>query len=151
MSKKAFASIGLLTLLVAAGCARPFQVPAPPAGVPAADHTVNVIAKNKWWGGGCELDVTPNRVNARNGQSIRWVLSVRDDECGPATAAVKIVMKWKDCRGRPNSEEPLSLDPPGMGYQTGQVKPGAVKQQQCYQYGVFAGSLYKDPELILDI
>ena len=149
MAKRVFASISLLTVIVAAGCARPFTPPAVPATVPAADHTVRVIAKDKIFGG-CDLDVTPKTVNARNGQSIRWVLSVQDPECLPADALVKIVMKWKDCRGRPNSEEPLNLDPPAAGYQSGRVKPGAVKQQQCYQYGVFAGSLYKDPELIID-
>lgn len=151
MSNRVFASISLLTLIVAAGCARPFTPPAVPTTVPPADHTVRVIAKDKWWGSGCELEVTPRTVNARNGQSIRWVLSVRDAKCLSPDALVKIVMKWKDCQGRPNSEEPLDLDPPGMGNQVGRVKPGAVKQQQCYQYGVFAGSLYEDPELILDI
>ena len=151
MSKRVFASISLVTLILAAGCARPFTPPPVPSTVPAADHTVRVIAKSKFWGSGCQLEVTPNRVNARNGQSIRWVLSVRDAECGSGDALVKIVMKWKDCQGRPNSEEPLNLDPPGMGNQVGRVKTGAVKQQQCFQYGVFAGSLYKDPELIIDL
>lgn len=151
MSKRVFAAISLVTFVTAAGCARPFTPPQVPAAVPGADHTVRVIAKDKWWGSGCELDVTPKTVNARNGQSIRWVLSVQDDECLSSDALVKIVMKWKDCRDRPNSSEPLNLDPPGMGFQRATVKPGAVKQQECYQYGVFAGTLYKDPELILDI
>jgi hypothetical protein len=150
MSRIAAASISLLTLLVAAGCARQFTPAAPPATVPPAVHTVNVIAKDKWFGG-CELEVTPRRVNARNGQSIRWVLSVRDPECGPATAPVKIVMKWRDCRDRANSQEPLDFDAPGTGFQVARVKGMAVTQQQCFQYGVFAGSLFADPELILDL
>jgi hypothetical protein len=151
MSERVFVSISLLTLILAAGCARPFTIPPVPATVPAADHSVAVIAKDKTFGEGCDLEVIPPRVNVRNGQSVRWTLFIRDPECGPQTMPVKIVMKWKDCRGRPNSEEPLNLDPPGPGYQVARVKMDAVKEQRCFQYGVFAGSLYKDPELIIDL
>ena len=151
MAKSVLASISLLTVIVAAGCARPFTLPAVPATVPAANHTVRVIAKDKFLGG-CHLEVTPPTVNVRNGDSIRWVLVVQDEKCLSPDALVKVVMKWKDCRGRPTPDEPLNLDPPNMGYQSGTVKPGAVvKEQRCYQYGVFAGTLYKDPELIIDL
>jgi hypothetical protein len=149
MSKRVFASIGLLSFLVAASCARPFVAPAPPPVVPPADHNVAVIAKDRVWGG-CSLDVRPPTVNARNGQAIQWYLVVEDAHCVADKAELKIVMKWKDCQGRPNSEEPLTFDPPGMGSRVGHVKPGAVNQRQCFQYGVFAGTLFKDPELIID-
>ena len=150
MAKRVFASISLLTVIVAGGCARPLTLPDVPATVPDANHTVRVIAKDKVFGG-CSLDVTPKTITVNNGQSIRWVLVVQDAECLSSDAPVKVVMKWKDCRGRPTPDEPLNLDPPNMGYQTGTVKPGAVKEQRCYQYGVFAGTLYKDPELIIDL
>ena len=149
MSKRLLVAISLLTFVVTASCARPFSPPQVPPTVPPADHTVHVIAKDKIFGG-CQLDVRPNRVNARRNQTIRWVLTVEDTECLSSDALVKIVMKWKDCRGRPNSEEPLDLTPPGMGNQVGTVKAGAT-QNQCLEYGVFAGSLYKDPELIIDL
>ena len=147
MSKRVLASIGLLTFIVAAGCAAPFTPPQVPPGAPAADHTVYVVAKDRVFLG-CHLDVRPERVNARRMQTIRWLLVVEDD-CLPSTALVKVVMKWRDCRGRPNSEEPLDLNAPGMGNQVGTVRAMAT-EGQCLQYGVFAGTLFKDPELIID-
>src|SRR5688572_20643534 len=110
MSKRVFAALGLLAFIVTAGCARPFTAPQVPPGVPAADHTVNVIAKDRVIMG-CHLEVRPPVMNVRRNQTIRWVLSV-EDNCVSADAPVKVVMKWKDCRGRPNSEEPLDLNAP---------------------------------------
>jgi|SRR5688500_11330526 hypothetical protein len=147
MSKRVFAALGLLAFIVTAGCARPFTAPQVPPGVPAADKDVHVIAKDRWILG-CHLEIVPPVVNARRGQSIRWMLTVQDD-CVPSNAPVKVVMKWKDCRGRPNSEEPLDLNAPGNGNQVGTVKAAAT-EGQCFQYGVFAGTLFKDPELIID-
>jgi hypothetical protein len=150
MSKRALVSISFLAALVVAGCARPFTPPAVPASVPPAERTITVVAKDPAIGG-CRLEAIPPVANARNGQSIRWVLAVQHAHCVPENAEVKIVMKWRDCRGRPNKEEPITFDPPGAGFQRGQVKGMAVSQQQCFQYGIFAGDLFLDPELILDI
>ena len=146
MSKRVLASISLLAFIVVASCARPFVAPQLPPGAPAADKTVYVIAKDRVIGG-CHLDVRPPVVNARRNQTILWQLTV-EDNCIPSDAPVKVVMKWKDCRGRPNSEEPLTFTA-GMENQVGTVKADAT-QGACFQYGVFAGPLFKDPELIID-
>lgn len=148
MSKKVFvAALGLLTFIVAASCAARLSVPQVPPGMPNADKDVHVIAKDRFILG-CHLEVIPPVVNARRAQTIRWMLTVEDD-CLPSNAPVKVVMKWRDCRGRANSEEPLDLTAPGAGNQVGTVRANAT-EGQCFQYGVFAGALFKDPELIID-
>lgn len=148
MSKRVLAAIVLLLFIAAAGCARPVSAPQPPGGGGQGPRLVRVVAKDRWILG-CHLVVTPNRVNARRGETVRWELMVEDAKCGSQTATVKIVMKWEDCRGRANSEEPLDLSPPAAGSHEGTVRANATIGQ-CLQYGVFAGELFKDPELIID-
>jgi len=148
MSKTHAAALMLSVSLVGAGCGpRQVVAPAPPV-TPAAQVIVNITAYDSAFGG-CKLKVDRRRAGVGLNQTIQWALTRIEDNCATPQDLVKIVMKWKNCAGRPNSTEPLDFDPPAAGSQTARPKPGGMVGA-CYQYGIFVGELFLDPEIILE-